>query len=127
MTTLRFGAMPTDQVRTYRNGEPDGNGQVPQQRRSDGDHIACRHCLAEVAATAPYLVLAYLPFLRRNPTRLQKSVASGPSLARGADLYKEVQRAPERDNRPAQKLVNYLLCRMRAELPARQAVRPLRR
>ncbi len=67
MTTLRFGAIPTDQVRTYRNGEPDGNGQVPQQRRSDGDHIACRHCLAEVAAAEPYPVLACRPFPALQP------------------------------------------------------------
>jgi len=66
-TSLRFVALPTGQARAYQSGAMDANGQAPERRISDGDHIPCRHCLTEVAAGEPYLVLAHRPFPALQP------------------------------------------------------------
>lgn len=66
-TALRFVALPTEIVRAYQSGAPDANGRKAERRISDGDHIPCRHCLTEVAAGEPYLVLAHRPFPDLQP------------------------------------------------------------
>jgi hypothetical protein len=66
-TGLRFVALPTDQVRAYQRGAPDANGQAPERHLSDGDGVPCRHCLANVAARRPYLILAHRPFPAPQP------------------------------------------------------------
>lgn len=67
MNELRFVALASDEVRRLRAGGLDANGQPPERRISDGSHIPCRHCLTEVAAGEPYLVLAYRPFASLQP------------------------------------------------------------
>ena len=58
----RFIAMPTNQVRQLRAGALDANRQRPEVSVSDGDGNPCRHCLCEIPAGAPMLVLAWRPF-----------------------------------------------------------------
>ena len=65
--TLNYSGMPSDLAAAYRAGAPDANGQPPERRISDGDGVPCRHCLENVAAGAPYLVLAYRPFPTPQP------------------------------------------------------------
>ncbi|MFN8444759.1 MAG: DUF1203 domain-containing protein [Caldilineaceae bacterium] len=67
MTTIRFNAMPTEFARAYQNGAFDANGQLPERHISDGDGVPCRHCLQDVAAGEPYLILAYRPFPEAQP------------------------------------------------------------
>jgi hypothetical protein len=40
---------------------------TPERKISDGDGVPCRHCLKNVAAGEPYLVLAYRPFHALQP------------------------------------------------------------
>jgi Protein of unknown function (DUF1203) len=65
--TIRFTPIPTNTVRSYQEGGPDANGQVPERAISDGDGIPCRHCLQMVPKGAEYLVLAHRPFPAPQP------------------------------------------------------------
>ena len=65
--TIKFKALPTEQVRALQHGAPDAYGMVPERQISDGDGVPCRHCLTNVAAGEPYLVLAYRPFPELQP------------------------------------------------------------
>lgn len=67
MDQLRYLALPTDAVRRAQAGGADANGQTPERRISDGDGVPCRHCLSDVAAGEPYLVLAWRPFPALQP------------------------------------------------------------
>jgi hypothetical protein len=67
MNRLRFIALPTAEVRRLQAGGLDANGQLPERRISEGDGVPCRHCLADVAAGEPYLVLSYRPFRSPQP------------------------------------------------------------
>lgn len=64
---IRYEAMPTDLVRNLQAGAPDANGQVPERRVSDGTGNPCRHCLTDVTAGDPILVLAHRPFPSAHP------------------------------------------------------------
>ena len=50
-----------------KRGGADAYGLTPERRISDGDGVPCRHCLQNVAAGEPYLVLAYRPFPDLQP------------------------------------------------------------
>lgn len=65
--TIRFQALPTALVRALQTGAPDANGQAPERHISDGQGVPCRHCLQDVAAGAPYLILAHRPFPKPQP------------------------------------------------------------
>ncbi len=67
MTSPRFVALPTDAVRALQGGGADANGQPPERHVSDGDGNPCRHCLTQIAAGEPMLVLAYRPFPAPQP------------------------------------------------------------
>ena len=67
MNTICFTALPTEIARAYQNGAPDANGQLPERHISDGDGIPCRHCLQDVAAGEPYVILAHRPFPEVQP------------------------------------------------------------
>ena len=67
MTRPRFVALPTDSVRAVQAGRPDANGQPAERIISDGDGNPCRHCLTEIAAGLPMLVLAWRPFPALQP------------------------------------------------------------
>ena len=59
--------IPAEHAKSYWQGEPDANGQIPERYISDGCGIPCRHCLSNVAAGEPYLVLSYCPFVQKQP------------------------------------------------------------
>ena len=67
--TIRFVAMPTEEVAALQPGGPDAHGQAPERQISDGDGVPCRHCLTRVAKGEPYLILAYRPFPERPALR----------------------------------------------------------
>lgn len=69
----RFIALPTNEVRLLQAGAPDANRQMPEIAVSDGDGNPCRHCLCEIPAGAPMLILAWRPF-----TILQAYAEVGP-------------------------------------------------
>lgn len=64
---MRFTAIPTDQVRAWRAGGPDANGQPPERRIAEGRGNPCRHCLGHIPEGAPMLVLAHRPFATIQP------------------------------------------------------------
>ncbi len=86
-----FKALPTEIVLALQAGEPDAYDMPPEQKISDGDGVPCRHCLRNVAAGEPYLVLAFRPF-----PALQPYAETGPIF-----LHAEAcERAPESDILP---------------------------
>ena len=91
MSPIRFIAMPTTTVRALQGGSPDANGQTSEQAISDGDGVPCRHCLRQVEAGAPYLILAHRPF-----TTLQPYAECGPIFlhAEACERYKENEQLP---------------------------------
>lgn len=64
---IRVVPIPTDRASSYRLGEPDANGQIPERHTSDGCGVPCRHCLDNVMAGEEYLVLSYRPFIEIQP------------------------------------------------------------
>ncbi|HBF30645.1 DUF1203 domain-containing protein [Rhizobium sp.] len=73
MPNICFTPMPSDLASTYRAGEVDAYGLVPERNISPGEGYLCRHCLGPIAEGKPYLTLAYRPF----PT-LQPYAETGP-------------------------------------------------
>lgn len=67
MTNLRFIALDSDTVRALQAGAADANDQEPEHQVSDGGGNPCRHCLADIAEGAPFLVLAHRPFPAAQP------------------------------------------------------------
>jgi hypothetical protein len=67
MTSPRFVALPSGPVEALRAGMPDANGHRPERHRSTGGRNPCRHCLGEIAAGEPMLVLAWRPFPAPQP------------------------------------------------------------
>jgi hypothetical protein len=94
--TLLYSGMPSDLAAAYRAGAPDANGQAPERRISDGDGVPCRHCLENVAAGEPYLVLAYRPFPAPQPY-----AELGPIFlhAEACPAYAPAAGLPEREQR----------------------------
>jgi hypothetical protein len=66
-TSLRFVPLDSAAVQALRRGAPDANGQAPEHQVSDGGGNPCRHCLQDIAAGAPMLVLAHRPFPAPQP------------------------------------------------------------
>ncbi len=62
MTGLKFIALATETARALQAGNPDANGQAPERQVSDGPGLPCRHCLTDIAAGEPFLILAHRPF-----------------------------------------------------------------
>ena len=67
MTGLKFIALPTKTVRALQAGAADANGQAPERQVSDGSGFPCRHCLSDVVAGEPFLILAHRPFREAQP------------------------------------------------------------
>ncbi len=67
MTGLKFIALATETTQALQAGNPDANGQAPERQVSDGSGLPCRHCLSDMAAGEPYLVLARRPFPDAQP------------------------------------------------------------
>jgi hypothetical protein len=89
--TIRFKALPTENVRALQRGAADAYGFVPERQVSDGDGVPCRHCLRNVAAGEEYLVLAFRPF-----PALQPYAETGPIFLHAA----ECERAQEGETLP---------------------------
>ena len=83
-----FKALPTETVRALQAGAADAYGMPPERKISDGDGVPCRHCLKNVGAGEPYLVLAYRPF-----PGLQPYAETGPIFLHA----RECERATESD------------------------------
>lgn len=67
MNSITFCPLPTADIHALQNGGLDANGQKPERHISDGDGVPCRHCLTEIPAGEPYLILAYRPFPDAQP------------------------------------------------------------
>lgn len=67
MSPIRFTPIPTEHAQSYWGGAIDAHGLIPERHVSDGTGIPCRHCLNEVPANVPYLILAYRPFVQLQP------------------------------------------------------------
>lgn len=67
MTQLKFSPLPSAVVNAYQAGQMDANGQVPERYTSDGSGVPCRHCLSDVKAGEPYLLLSHRPFPAAQP------------------------------------------------------------
>ncbi len=67
MPALKFVALDSPAVAALQAGGPDANGQTPERHVSDGGATPCRHCLENIAAGAPMLVLANRPFPAPQP------------------------------------------------------------
>ena len=92
MTDLRFVALDSGLARAWRAGGPDANGQTPEVQTSDGAGNPCRHCLDDIAAGAPMLVLAHRPFPGPQPY-----AETGPIFLHAEDCprYGAAAHAPE--------------------------------
>ncbi|MDI7865077.1 DUF1203 domain-containing protein [Rhizobiaceae bacterium n13] len=64
---IRFTPMPFTKAAALWDGATDDYGLRPKRHISDGDGVPCRHCLGQVAAGDPYLILAYRPFPALQP------------------------------------------------------------
>jgi Protein of unknown function (DUF1203) len=64
---FRIVALPSEEVRALQAGKPDAYGLPPERHISPGGAMPCRHCLADIAAGAPYLIVAHRPFPRPQP------------------------------------------------------------
>ncbi|MCA1493915.1 DUF1203 domain-containing protein [Ensifer sp. NBAIM29] len=64
---LRYICMPAEEAQRIWRGGRDANGNLPERHISGGDGVPCRHCLSNVEADQPYLILAYRPFLSVQP------------------------------------------------------------
>lgn len=67
MTEIAFSAMPTRDAAHFWKGGADAYGLTPETHISGGPGTPCRHCLSNVDAGEPYLVLAYRPFPALQP------------------------------------------------------------
>jgi len=93
--TLHYKPMPSDLAARYRRREPDAYGLTPELHVSDGQGMPCRHCLANIAAGDPYLILAYRPF-----PALQPYAETGPIFLHADECtrYSESSLMPEMFN-----------------------------
>lgn len=67
MSSLHFQPITTDQVIDFQNGALDFNSQMPEHHTSTGFGNPCRHCLSDIDAGEPMLLLSYLPFKTIQP------------------------------------------------------------
>ena len=67
MNTIQFIAIPTEIAASYRAGEPDANGQLPERHIAQSDGVPCRHCLQMIEIGQPYLIVGHRPFPEPQP------------------------------------------------------------
>ena len=60
--SIRFVALDTELVERLQRGGVDANGHKPERHISSGGMMPCRHCLTDIKAGEPYLILAHRPF-----------------------------------------------------------------
>jgi hypothetical protein len=64
---VRFIALETELAARLQAGGPDANGQPPERQVATASGLPCRHCLADIQAGEPYLILAHRPFPAPQP------------------------------------------------------------
>ncbi|NRB03491.1 MAG: DUF1203 domain-containing protein [Rhodobacteraceae bacterium] len=64
---ITFTPLPTEEVRALQGGGPDAYGRVPERAIATGEGEPCRHCLRQIPAGAPYLIVAHRPFPALQP------------------------------------------------------------
>lgn len=64
---IRYLPMDSAIAHALRTGGLDAYGLVPERAISDGDGVPCRHCLGDIPAGKPVMVLAYRPFATVQP------------------------------------------------------------
>jgi hypothetical protein len=62
-----FKAIATAAAEALRAGAPDAYGSPAERVVSDGGGNPCRHCLHDIAEGRSMLILAHMPFSRRQP------------------------------------------------------------
>jgi hypothetical protein len=62
-----FQAIAASTADALRAGGPDAYGNPAERAISDGGGNPCRHCLCDIAKGRPMLILAHMPFSRRQP------------------------------------------------------------
>ncbi len=85
MVSITFHAIPTRFAAAAWRGEVDANGGTPEHFVSDGEGVPCRHCLRNVPAGKPALVLALRPF-----ETLQAYAECGPVFLCGTPCERAV-------------------------------------
>jgi hypothetical protein len=66
--SIQFVALDTALVRSLQNGGMDANGHKPERHICNGGGMMpCRHCLTDIKAGEPYLILALRPFPSLQP------------------------------------------------------------
>ena len=73
MQSVKFTALPTDQVQALRAGGPDANGKPSERAVSNGAGNPCRHCLNWIPEGKDMLVMNHRPF-----DSVQPYAESGP-------------------------------------------------
>ena len=64
---ITFQPYDRKKVATWREGQPDDNGQVPEIAVSDGGGNPCRSCLRDIPEGTEMLVVGARPFAQLNP------------------------------------------------------------
>jgi hypothetical protein len=65
--SIRFVALDSALVKRLQDGGADANGQKPERHICTGGMMPCRHCLSDIKAGEPYLILAHRPFPVAQP------------------------------------------------------------
>lgn len=65
--SIRIIALETGLVKSLQNGGLDANGHKPERHVCQGGMMPCRHCLTDIKAGEPYLILAHRPFPKAQP------------------------------------------------------------
>jgi hypothetical protein len=66
--SIRIVALETPLVKRLQSGSPDANGHPPERHVCQGGGMMpCRHCLTDIKAGEPYLILAHRPFPAPQP------------------------------------------------------------
>jgi Protein of unknown function (DUF1203) len=61
--SIRIVALDSALVKRLQNGGLDANGHKPERHICEGGgRMPCRHCLTDIKAGEPYLILAHRPF-----------------------------------------------------------------
>src|SRR5439155_18673917 len=66
--SIRIVALDSALVKKLQNGGLDANGHKPERHNCEGGGMMpCRHCLTDIKAGEPYLILAHRPFPAAQP------------------------------------------------------------
>ena len=66
--SIRIVALDSTLAKRLQNGGLDANGHKPERHISEGGGMMpCRHCLTDIKAGEPYLILAHRPFSSVQP------------------------------------------------------------